>query len=391
MSAVLLLNLRAPDEGEWLLWDSRVRERGQLGSPDAREKLKGLSRIHPCYVLVPGENVVQLQVTLPVAGSAAQSALPYQIEEKLSADLAEVHVAHDRIRANVPCRVWVVNHDLMAQWHSWLQASGLRVAAVVPDYAALRDNCIVQAEQRMIAHLGTRSASLETALFTPWFSLQHAGDEDNTAVHLCQVGDGEPVISGLLLSHAPNLLEAVATQFSVPENTLCQGRYALHDPVGDALRLLRWPALAAALALVLHWALLAVSALQYAQQADRYDAAADDVYRKTFPGTQRVVNARSQMKSQLNALEGNTGSGGLLPLLTPVAKAFEGQSNISVSQLVYQNQSNNLRLAIDARSYAAIDSFTTKLQGQGLDVGRGTFRQNGEMVSGQLILSRESQ
>lgn len=391
MSAVLLLNLRAPDEGEWLLWDGRVRERGQLGSPAELEKLKAQARIHPCYVLVPGESVVQLQVTLPVAGSAAQAALPYQVEEKLSADLSEVHLAHDRIRANTPCRVWVVNHELMAQWHGWLQSSGLRIAAVVPDYAVLGENCIVQADRRVIAHIGARSATLETELFIPWFELQSNDAEQDSQLRFYLLGESEPAVPNLSVSRVRDWLETIATQFSAPEMTLCEGRYALHDPVGDALRLVRWPALAAGLALVLHWALLAVGAMQYSELADRYDAAADEIYRQTFPGTQRVVNARSQMKSQLNALEGNTGSGGMLPLLTPVAKAFDGQSDISVSQLVYQNQSNNLRLAIDARSYAAIDSFTTKLQGQGLDVGRGTFRQNGETVSGQLILSREPQ
>ncbi len=394
MSAVLLLNLRAPDDGEWLLWDTetgRAREQGQLGALAELEKLKAHTRQTPCHVLVPGEDVVQLQVTLPVAGAAAQSALPYQIEEKLSVDLGEVHLAHERIRANVPCEVWVVNHERMAHWHSWLQNSGLRVATVMPDYAALQDNCVVQDENRVLARIKHRGATLETSLFLPWHALQNGDASEDSSLRLYQVVDAKPAVTNAAPSQAKTVLEAIAKNFAAPANSLCQGAYALHDPVGDALRMVRWPALAAAVVLLLHWILLAVSAMQYGQQADRFDMAADEVYRKTFPGANRVVNARSQMKSQLNALEGTGSGNGLLPLLTPVAQAFEGQAEISVTQLVYQNQSRNLRLAIDASNYAAIDGFTTRLQEQELDVGRGTFRQNGEMVSGQLIISREPQ
>lgn len=73
MSAVLLLALRAEDAGEWLLWEEgRVLEHGQL--PADLEQLKHLSRQTPVTVLVPGEEVVQFSVTLPVAGAAAVSA-----------------------------------------------------------------------------------------------------------------------------------------------------------------------------------------------------------------------------------------------------------------------------------------------------------------------------
>ena len=126
MSAVLLLALRAADEGEWLLWEEgRVLEHGQL--PADLEHLAHLSRQTPVTVLVPGEEVVQLSVTLPVAGAAAVAALPYQIEDKLSCDLDAVHYAHDRIRANEACRVWVVDRERMSQWHQFLQQSGMRI------------------------------------------------------------------------------------------------------------------------------------------------------------------------------------------------------------------------------------------------------------------------
>lgn len=374
MSAVLLLALRAEDAGEWLLWEEgRVLEHGQL--PADLEQLKHLSRQTPVTVLVPGEEVVQFSVTLPVAGAAAVSALPYQIEDRLSCELEAVHFAHERIRANTPCRVWVVERDRMSRWHQFLQQSGMRIRRVMPDYALLRRGVIVKAADRVSAKLPAAAASLETALAEDWLALQSLDEASLTRV---TVDGSEGMLLQALVQHSEN-----------DEVNLCQGRFALHDPVKDALAMVRWPAIAAGLILVLHWTWLALSALQIGAQADQYDQAAEELYRKTFPDARRVVNARSQMKSQLNALEGQQGEGGLLPLLAPVATAFSGQSDIQVSQLLYQAAGTSLRLTVDAANYGAIDSFSNALQGQGLSVSRGTFRQNGERVAGQLSLTRE--
>jgi len=396
LSELLLLNLRDADSadtlcGDWLLWESaqqRAIDRGQFSATSVPDELKSYSRTTPCIVLVPGEQVVQLAVTLPIAGASAEAALPYQVEEKLSCELERVHIAHEKIRAGQPCRVWVVEKDLMACWHSWLQNSGLRVRALVPDYSVFKAPVIFQDSQRTVAQLGNCAASMERELFACWLPepgaepaavpvyLQH---ENGAAASSSGRGDARVVGS---------LLDAAVRHFSMPTNNLCHGAYLLHDAVQDTLALLRWPAFAAGLVLVLHWALLAASAINFSQGADQLDAAAESVYRDTFPEARRVVNARSQMKSQLNALESQRGDAGLLPVLAPIATAFKGQSSITVTQLVFQNQSGSVRLAVDAQNYAAIDAFSGQLEGQRLQVSRGTFRQNGELISGQLIISK---
>ncbi len=395
MSETLLLKLSSPEpdealSGEWLLWDTaqrRVLDRGAVELGEISEVLQQHSRNSPCVVLVPGERVSQLSVTLPIAGASAEAALPYQIEEKLSGELDSVHIAHEKIRAGVPCKVWVVSKPDMEQWSSWLQSSGLRVRAVLPDYAAFEPGVVFQDSRRSVAQLVNAAASLEHALFACWWTVQKFEDAPPL---LLTTADAE--ISAEFAScerqEVASLLDASARHFSMPANNLCQGNYALHDAVHDTLAMVKWPALAALLVLVLHWALLAVSAIHDSQRAQQLDSAAEALYRETFPEARRVVNARSQMKSQLNALESKAGDGGLLPLLTKVSAAYTDQSAITVTQLVFQNASGNLRLAIDASNYAVIDTFSNKLQAQELEVSRGTFRQNGELISGQLNISK---
>jgi general secretion pathway protein L len=393
LSELLLLRLldtgssNAPD-GDWLLWDSlqrRVSARGELMAGVASEELKNYSRIAPCLVLVPGERVAQLSVTLPVAGASAEAALPYQVEEKLSCELERVHIAHEKIRAGKACKVWVVDKSCMDEWLAWLLSSGLRVRALLPDYSVLAAPVIFRDQTRTIACIGNSAASMEHALFAAWWQLQVA--EPAMVLSVDNAPDSELFVDSEQQLVASQL-DAAVSYFSMPANNLCQGKYQLHDVVQDTLAILRWPALAAVLVLVLHWALLGVGGLNFAQRAEQLDLAAEAVYRETFPEARRVVNARSQMKSQLNALESQRGDAGLLPLLAPVAKAFQGQSNITVSQLVFQNQTGSLRLAVEAQNYAAIDAFSSQLQGQQLQVSRGTFRQNGELISGQLIISK---
>lgn len=394
MSELLLLNLRDMESadgtsGDWLLWNSaqqRVMDRGEFDGATAPEKLKSHSRMTPCIVLVPGEHVAQLLVTLPVAGASAEAALPYQVEERLSCDLERVHIAREKIRAGEPCKVWVVDKSLMDTWQAWLQASGLRVRALLPDYSVFSAPLVFQDAHRTVAQRGDRAASMEHDLFACWWRQQ---ESDAATVFL---GVENTPMDGVVIDGErqwlASQLDAVVRHFSMPTNNLCQGAYRLHDAVQDSLAMLRWPAMAAALVLLLHWLLLAVSALNFSQRADQLDAATEAIYRQTFPEASKVVNARSQMKSQLNALESQRGDAGLLPLLAPVAAAFKGQSNITVTQLVFQNQSGSVRLAVDAQNYAAIDAFSSQLQKQQLQVSRGTFRQNGDLISGQLNISK---
>lgn len=396
MSELLLLNLREKDTSDdtgcdWLLWDSaqqRVLDRGEFSGAAAPEKLKNYSRSTPCVVLVAGEQVAQLSVTLPISGAAAEAALPYQVEEKLSCELERVHIAREKIRAGEPCKVWVVDKSLMDEWQAWLQSSGLRVRALVPDYAVFMPPLVFRDRYRTVAQMGDRAASLEHHLFDCWWG-PDTSETDAAPVALA-VEDApiDGVAAGAERQVVASQLDAAARYFSMPANNLCQGDYRLHDVVQDTVAMLRWPAAAAVLVLVLHWALLAVGAFDFSTRADQLDRAAEAVYRETFPDARKVVNARSQMKSQLNALESQSGDAGLLPLLAPIAEAFKTQSGITVTQLVFQNRTGNLRLAVDAQNYAVIDAFSNQLQKQQLQVSRGTFRQNGEMISGQLNISK---
>ena len=393
MSELLLLNLRAEESaseicGDWLLWDSAQRHavaRGELRDGVVQEELKAHSRVNPCIVLVPGEQVLQLSVTLPVGGASAEAALPYQVEEKLSCELESVHLAHEKIRAGQPCKVWVVDRDTMAGWHGWLQSSGLRVKALLPDYSVFAPPLVFRDQNRSVAQMGDCAASMEHALFDCW-RLQSTVD-NSQPLYLCteNAPDAAPDTQQQAVA---SQLDASARHFAMPANNLCQDAYLLHDVVQDTVAMLRWPALAAVLVLVLHWTLLATSAVNYAQRAEQLDQAAEGLYRETFPDARKVVNARSQMKSQLNALESQRGDTGLLTLLAPVTAAFKGQSNITATQLVFQNQTGSLRLAVDATNYGAIDAFSSQLQSRQLQVSRGTFRQNGELISGQLIITR---
>jgi general secretion pathway protein L len=110
-----------------------------------------------------------------------------------------------------------------------------------------------------------------------------------------------------------------------------------------------------------------------------------EMYQQVVPGA-RVVNARSQMRSQLNALENAGSNGAMMPWLDKVAVASRGRSNISLSQLNYENDPPVMKLLVKATSYEVVDQWLAALKAQGLDVNRGAFGQEGGGIAGQVSI-----
>ena len=125
---------------------------------------------------------------------------------------------------------------------------------------------------------------------------------------------------------------AFARNFAPWSLSLLSGDYLLKDESGEALGRLRWPLILLVALLLVHWFGLAVQTRTMGREAEALDKAMVELYQQAFPGA-RVVNARSQMRSQLNALENAGTSGAMMPWLDKVAAATRGRSEISLSQL----------------------------------------------------------
>ncbi len=390
MSERLLLSMPAPGESQlhWLHWDessARAVDSGAwaVGEPLAElgERFAGL----PCYVVVPGELVSWQRVVVPKGGKVGLAALPYQLEEHLCSDLESLHLACGSIRANEECHVLVADRRHMEEWQALLAASGLKVKAMLPDYAMLPANVVVVDEQRAIAHVDNAATAMQRQNLLSWWQL--AGGDKRTVQLYCQQGlasQAELGEFGQVGETFDHRLAAIAARCQPWPINLLSGDYALRDEASSEGRWLRWPLLLLVTLLGLHWLQLGLQVADNRRQIEHYEQGMVAIYRDTFPGA-RVVNARSQMRSQLNALNaGGASESVFLPWLERIARASKGESALRIQQMNYDGKV--LKLLVDADGYDAVDRWVAALATQGFTVSRGAFGQQDKGITGQLEL-----
>lgn len=393
MSQVLLVDLPADEESsvDWLLWDREAGRKvngGSLSRLAQLSELQAYSKQVPTYAVVPGELVSLFQVSMPTTGAAAVAALPYQVEELLCTGLEDQHIAHEKISADKPVSVAVVRKGLMEFWQQALQGAGLRVRAMVPDYLLLPGRALLLDSERAVASNDRCRATLDTSTLAQWWQLSESdgGETDNLQLLSC-VDEPTWLPAGAgAVQRCSSRLQGLADALQEPAFNLLQGAYRLRDPLRDNLNIWRAPAMIAVAVLCLHWLTLGAQQWQSNRELAVLDAAIVDSYREAFPNARRVVNPRSQMRSQLMALQRSGASSQLLPWLEKLSTVLKQQANVEVTQLNFQQQTPSLKVVLTVPSYSSIDDISQALVATGVSVERGSFSQKAGVISGQLII-----
>jgi len=397
LSALLLLDLPLDLEATvpWLHWDSErhcVIAEGVLANSGELPSLAESCGAVPCYALLPGAAISAHKVVLPKGGRVGMTALPFQLEDKLCADLDDVHIAAGTLVARQASSVLIADRNLVQSCLDTLRLSGLRVKALLPDYAVLPANTVVMDEETVAANIHGQPASMRSANFFVW--QQVLGEElsvEPLRVYCVGDCDGSALAAGdHIVERSKTRLQAFAQGFQAWPLSLLSGPYILRDESGEALGRLRWPLILAGALLGLHWLSLALQTYNFNREAEVLSQGMDTVYQQTFPGA-RVVNARSQMRSQLNALEKGGSNGNMLPWLDKVAATSKLKPGVTLSQLSYENDPAVMKLVLKAASYEAIDQWLASLKAQGLSVERGAFGQQDAGIAGQISIRGASQ
>lgn len=395
MSAMLLLDLPLDIEAPvpWLHWDNdshKVLSEGEVANSAALASLADSFAAVPCYALLPGTAVSAHRVVLPKGGRVGLAALPYQLEDKLCTDLEDVHIAVGAIQAKQPADVLIADHGLMQACLDVLRESGLRIKALLPDYAVLPKNTVVIDNEQVAANIHAQPVGMHTENFAVW--QQIIGPELSTeAMQVYCIGEYDDSQFGddeHIVSRCKNRLQAFAIGFQALPLSLLSGRYLLRDESGEAIGRLRWPIILLLVLLGSHWLGLGLQTYRDNREADALDEAMVALYQQTFPGS-RVVNARSQMRSQINALEKSGGKGLMMPWLEKIAATSKAKPGITLAQLNYENDPAVMKLILNAASYEVVDQWLATLKAQGVDVERGAFGQQDNGIVGQISIRGE--
>jgi len=125
-----------------------LTEQGDVtsGEVDA-ENLVSLVEQHPSWFETPnrvalmltGEDIVHLNVSVPGRSiKSIRQALPFAIEEFITSDIDDVHIAHRAIRSNEPVHCAVINRARLKFWLDLFSNSSITLGAVVSQAQLLR-------------------------------------------------------------------------------------------------------------------------------------------------------------------------------------------------------------------------------------------------------------
>jgi general secretion pathway protein L len=126
--------------------------------------------------------------------------------------------------------------------------------------------------------------------------------------------------------------------------------------------------LAASLAIVSLCLHLGNASTQYydlLEKNSQLNSQIEKIYKKTFPKSKKIVNARVQMEQKLNELKGNASdglSGDVIDLLADSAKALSTEKNITLQSINFRN--NRIDLELTGTNLQDVESLNKKLNSQ---------------------------
>lgn len=374
----------------WLVWSEQEQEiiaSGELANAQGLSTLTERAGNRPIDVLVPASAMTLTSVNLPEKGQRqALKALPFMLEETIADDVDAMHFTVGP-RNGDALSVVAVAHEQMQTWLSCLAEAGLKVKRIVPDCLALPLQECQWAAMRFGNELLLRTGlGTGHSLPLPWLpvamkQLTAQADEVSVASYTEMELDGvelkpQPLDLPMLvlargILHAPiNLLTGVYTP---------KREYSKH--------LLQWKnaAIVLGVAIILSLVNKGLTIHQVNGQIADLKAQSEAIYQQVVPGNSRIVNLRSQMESQLRALQGQGGGAEFFAMLDGLQDAFKQVPELKPNTLRFESARNEIRMQVTAKNYAQIEKFK-EIVGRRFQMDGGTMNSGEDQVTSTLTL-----
>lgn len=361
-------------------------QQGQLGCAELGSVAALVTPNTTVQLLIPGEWVSLWSVTLPKgAQRQADKVLPALLEEELTQDIELLHCSLLQLQGDKAC-VAVIEHRRMQQIVDWLAMANITSARVLPDWAALPENSLLIAADRVLCHQqGWHGFSTEMALASVLLQADSYHDEmarsespapewqvfsaqpltDYPALLTALAGDELARDAHTLMVKDINTLALTTPSAAIASNaTLLTGRWRLRTDVRRQWRRWRPLAFTAALLLSLLTVERAVALWSVAQQSAQARQAAEQQFRQLFPEQKRIVNLRAQLNAALRETQSASSTQELLVLLPAIAQALDSAAlatPVSVLNLRFDQPRQEVRLKLRAGNFSDFDTLRRQL------------------------------
>lgn len=370
--------------------------------PEDRERLRAaLAEPRGALVFaVPGELVRLQPLRLsPEERRHLPGSLLYMLEEQLAVDIDTQHVAHSTLGPD-QLLAMVCAEQRMQQWTELLVEHNPRYWVPEPLLLPWREGhwCLLIERGRALLRYGrAEGLAIETEALPALLNALLA--EREPPLGLAIYGSDQSEDLALLPEPLGRSAQwrrggfgsAMLLQDAAPAAlpNLRQGAFAARLPLQRWWSQWRTAAVLACCAVLLQLLAMWAHNRELAQHNLALRAAIEASYREAVPQG-ALVDPERQLRQQLAALGGGSGDGRFVALLEQVGSALATQPGARLSSVNYTQRGGDMRLALVAADFAAVEAVRAALERSGLRATLENSSTSGTEVRARLRLERRA-
>ncbi len=383
----------------WVLWETNKQapqEKG-LSSLSHLTSVSLSADSPPAVLIIPGEEVRSLKVDLPNKSKAALSTIPFQIEERLSSKLEDLHIVNSSI-VDLQVTSLVIEQATIEKCLAHIQDAGIKVRSLLADFTLLGNSeqplSTYQSGQRILINSAQFSGVMTPTVFNKMRQTLWPDQDQSQALNgLTAKGEQTPINTEPTTTdeqHADkSLLLKLASNYIHRSNAgminFLQGKFAQKRQQNNSLNVFKAPAIGAAL---LALGLLVSAIVDNQQLAKKNQQLKDEMvtlYKQLFPNDKRVTSPYQQMRGKLKNASNNSEQR-FLPWLNVIAPILQ-QQNITLIHLKYDNSPLALRLQVEAKDYNSLENLAQQLNQQLTNTSKATLGTLQKSSNNQAVTS----
>ena len=413
MADTLLIHFNPafPDNATWAL----VNAAGELSSMLAHGSLKDAAVIaekHKTVVLLDSTDIHIDSVKLPIKNQQKiLRAIPYALEEKIADDIDEVHFVAAKTSADGRTPVAAIRHETLKQMINTLAASAIKPVALIPDSLCLTANStqwtILLQEDRSKLQFDNFDAAEFDRDALPLLiksELNRTDRKQPEKIIIFKV-DGDESPTDDINAAIPENIEVINVSYNThPLVVFCgqyknalalnllQDKYKPEQKVNVNWQRWRLAASLSAIWLCMHLGMASVQYNKFEEDNKKLQVEIDNIYKKAFPQSKRVVNARVQMEQELDKLKGLStadSNTGLIALLSDSSTALSTEKSVAIQSINYRN--NTIDIEITANNLQNIEQLGKKLNSNRLSAEIISSSSDKNQVKGNIRIKRSNQ
>lgn len=366
-----------PDQATW----SHVNQHGELTSRITSGTLADAAVVaeqHKVVVLIDSANVHLNHVKLPTSNrQKMQRAIPFALEDQLAEDVERFHFVMGKSESDFGVPVAGIHRDTIETLLNAFNEAGIVLDAVLPDaicspIAEGQWSVLVYGDKALVQFhdlIGTVIDTINLPLLLE-SSLNDAEIKPDKIACYYLEGEAPPMtleqtdadIETVKIAYNTHPLVIFGGAYAKAKSlNLLQGQYKPKRRTSGQWYRWRLAASLAAVWLVLYLGTALFELNRLEQKNNTLSAEIDSIYKKTFPASKRIINARVQMEQKLNELKGGGSTVGsqFLSLLTDSAAILSDQKEIQIQSIDFRN--NLMNIGLTANRLQSVETLNEQL------------------------------